>query len=110
MIAKPFDKTEPSDPLLRAGWEAEKDLAFFLTRDYGPRPDIFVFNDLRFADISGGFTQIDHLVLYRHGIAIIESKSVSGELIVDDRRQWVRRWRTRSGRGGDSVATPACPE
>ncbi|MGH7133870.1 MAG: nuclease-related domain-containing protein, partial [Phycisphaerales bacterium] len=101
MIHKPFSKHEPSDPLLNAGWEAEKQLAFYLEREYGAAKDVFVFNDLRFADVSGGFTQIDHLILYRHGIAIIESKSVSGELKVDRLGQWRRKWRSRSGRGGD---------
>lgn len=109
MIVKAFTAPEPNDPRLHAGWEAEKDLAHFLNRAFEPVPDVLLFHGLRFPieSLPGDAAQIDHLVLYRHGIAIIESKSVSGVLSVDRLGQWTRKWRGRSGRGGeDNIPDP----
>ncbi|MBX3357499.1 MAG: NERD domain-containing protein [Phycisphaeraceae bacterium] len=107
MIRKPFDQHEPrsTDILNHAGWTAEKDLAHFLAREYHTAVDIYVFNGLRVPDRAGGFTQIDHLILYRHGIAIIESKSVSGKLTVDRLGQWQRTWRSNPGKP-ENIADP----
>jgi len=103
MIIRPFNAPEPSDARLHAGWEAEKETAHYLDRQFGPFADIRLFHGLRFpTHLDDDAAQIDHLILYRHGIAIIETKSVSGTLHVDGHKQWVRRWRSRSGRSGES--------
>lgn len=103
MIAKPFNKPQPlqhSGPALKAGWEAEQDAAFRLDRAFGDpaHRDVRLFHDIRlpatFASGSlseGDFFQIDHLVLHRHGVALVESKSVAGDLNVDRLGQWQRR-------------------
>lgn len=103
MIAKPFNKPQPpqqADPTLKAGWAGEQDVAFRLDRAFGDpaQRDVRVFHDIRlpatFASGSvtdGDFFQIDHLVLHRHGAALIESKSVVGDLNVDKLGQWQRR-------------------
>lgn len=114
MIAKPFSKLQPSrqaDPTHRAGWDAEQDAAFRLDRAFGDpaRKDIRVFHDIRLpatfasgATVEGDYFQIDHLVLHRHGTALIESKSVYGDLHVDELGQWQRRSASRS----TNIASP----
>jgi hypothetical protein len=99
----PFDKPKPgsrSGPMQSAGWDAEQDVAFRLDRAFGDpsRSDIRLFHDIRlpvtFASgnvADGDFFQIDHLVLHRHGFALVESKSVYGDLNVDHLGQWRRR-------------------
>lgn len=75
-----------------AGAKAEEQMAFYLRRAFSEDPNIFVFNDLRFEDESGDAAQIDHLVLHRHGFVIIESKSVSTGVSVNEHGEWVRFW------------------
>ncbi len=53
MIVKPSQSsTLPSDPKLRAGIEAERQLAFYLHRDFAGDADVLVLNDLRFVDLE----------------------------------------------------------
>lgn len=114
MISKPFVKPRPdrtTDPRACAGWEAEQDVSFVLHRLFGDPANrsVRVFNDLRFpaifasgATAEGDFAQIDHLVLHRSGMALIESKSVHGELHVDRQGQWQRRSHGRA----DNIPSP----
>lgn len=64
-----------SDPRLKAGDEAERQMAFLLDRRFEDRDDVFVLHDLRIQKGKYAF-QIDHLVVTRYGIALIESKSI----------------------------------
>lgn len=108
MIAKPFDKPQPpphADPMHKAGWSAEQDAAFRLDRAFGDpaRRDVRLFHDIRLpatfssgAVAEGDYFQIDHLVLHRHGVALVESKSVVGDLNVDRLGQWQRRYTSRT--------------
>lgn len=73
---------EPSDPRLRAGAAAEKQMAFYMQRAFGKDPEVVVLHDLRLVDPeqprpdgSPDAAQIDHLVLHRWGAFIVESKS-----------------------------------
>jgi hypothetical protein len=86
MILKP-PSTDPSPthPRLRAGFEAERQMAHYLHRAFATSADLYVINDLRLVDPeqpeqdgSPGVAQIDHLVLHRYGAFIVESKSVTG--------------------------------
>jgi len=116
MISKPFTATSPNrdrDPRGHAGWEAEKHVAFVLERAFGDpsRRDVRVFNDLRFPAtfVSGAvaendFAQIDHLVLHRSGMALIESKSIHGDLNVDRLGQWQRVYQRRAENFDSPVA------
>ena len=47
MIVKEKQFSGSSDPCLRAGEEAEKDMAFRLTRRFGNDADAPIINDLR---------------------------------------------------------------
>lgn len=74
MILKEKEFSNSSDPRLRAGEEAEKQMAFYLQRTFRKRDDCFVINDLRVIH-DGDVAQIDHLVVSVYGLFIIESKS-----------------------------------
>ncbi|MBL9119760.1 MAG: NERD domain-containing protein [Phycisphaerae bacterium] len=96
MFLKPPDPIASHSPRTAAGAQAERDMAFYLRRAFGDhRPDVFVINDLRLL-LDEEVAQIDHLVIHRHGMVLIESKSVSGEIRIDARKQFVRV--TRDGR------------
>ena len=89
------------DPRIRAGQEAEKQLAYYLDRAFGNDPKVFVLHDLRLVDDEGLLgeprrlaSQIDHLVLHGGGAFVIESKScVTGVRVRSDgdgRDEWER--------------------
>lgn len=72
-------------------------MAHYLERALGTRQDVLVFHDLRLekAGSSNGdgradAAQIDHLVLHRWGAVIIESKSVTGSVRVNEQGEWCR--------------------
>lgn len=94
--SKVFSTT--SDPRLRAGDEAEKQMAFLLDRRFEERDDVFLLHDLRIQKGKHAF-QIDHLVITRYGISLIESKSIHSTISIvrhDERREhWSRTFRGR---------------
>ncbi|MEO1407846.1 MAG: nuclease-related domain-containing protein, partial [Pseudomonadota bacterium] len=110
MIVKPpSTDPRPTDPRLRAGIQAERQMAYYLHRAFATSSNLYVINDLRLVDpeqpepdprtggSSPGVAQIDHLVLHRFGAFIVESKSVTGTVTVRDDGggdEW-----TRSGKG-----------
>jgi hypothetical protein len=94
---------DSSDPRLRAGTEAERQMAFYLHRDFASEAGLLVLNDLRLVDPDQPehdgrprVCQIDHLALHRWGAFIIESKSVTDEVSVRDDGaggdEWTRRY------------------
>jgi len=104
MIVKPQNNEPlPSGSRNRAGAEAERQMAFYLHRDFANDTDLLVINDLRLVDPDQpehdgrpGVCQIDHLVLHRWGAFIVESKSVTDEVSVRDDGaggdEWTRRF------------------
>lgn len=89
MIFKEKEFADQADPKLRAGEEAEKQLAHYLKRAFKKRDDCFVINDLRITH-DGETAQIDHLIVSPYGLAIIESKSCHSTIIVDEFNRWAR--------------------
>lgn len=93
MLVKEKEFFEPDNRLIRAGDEAEKQMAFYLRRRFGEREDIFLLNDLRLLHQNEPF-QIDHLVITRFGLFVIESKSVHGVIRIvqheGGREHWSR--------------------
>lgn len=94
MILKERDPGIPDNKLERAGAKAEEQMAFYLRRAFGKSEDVFVFNDLRLVD-GDDVAQIDHLVMHRYGFFIIESKSVSTDVEINEHEEWSRRWNGR---------------
>ena len=90
MIEKPYEeRAKTGDRFRDAGNAAEARMAFYLHRAFRDDPDFLVLNDLRLVDPeqpehngAPGVAQIDHLVLHRWGMFIIESKSVSDSVTV----------------------------
>jgi hypothetical protein len=87
-----------TDPRATAGAKGEAQMAFYLQRQFGA-PDnreAMVLNDLRLPSPGGDdAAQIDHLVVYRFGLIVIESKSVSTEVRINQNGEWSRRWNGR---------------
>ena len=91
-ILKQKDFTEHTNPRLAAGEQQEKDVAFYLRRAFKDDDNILVLNDYRFT-YNGETAQIDHLVVHRAGFIIIESKSIYGEVKVNDHGEWSRSFK-----------------
>ena len=92
MIIKEFSEGKvPKDPRLKAGYKAEKQMAYYLKREFKTSDNIFVLNDLK-VESDGDSAQIDHLIVYPAGVVLVESKSISGELTIDSHGDWVRKW------------------
>ncbi|KQR18783.1 nuclease-related domain-containing protein [Deinococcus sp. Leaf326] len=94
MIVKEHHPARSSDPLQRAGDAAEAQMAHYLKRAFGDDSGIHVFHNLRF-EHEGEVAQIDHLVLHRAGMIIVESKSVTSAVRINDRDEWARQWNGR---------------
>lgn len=114
MIVKEFDASNPPrDPRLRAGFDAEKQMAFYLHRAFATDARVYVLNGVRIEDPQQpdpggrpGVAQIDHLVLHPHGAIIIESKSVSGRVEVKDDGHGADEWTRVSGGKREGMPSP----
>jgi len=88
MIVKPYERTQAhKDPRRRSGSAAERQMAHYLNRTFSGDESVFVLHGLRFEDRdqpeqdgSHGVCQIDHLVVHRWGLFVVESKSVTEEV------------------------------
>ncbi len=89
MIIKELDSIEISDKFEKAGYHAESQLAFYLKRAFEHAPKLLIFNNLRFEN-QGDSCQIDHLILHQYGLIIIESKSVTTRVEVNEFGEWKR--------------------
>lgn len=101
MIIKKNTNLAPSDKFGRAGYEAERNVAYKLEMAFGDSPSLLILNDLRIEFEDDITAQMDHLIIHQHGVIIIESKSVAGRLQVQDDGQWVV-WRSQKA-GKDSI-------
>lgn len=105
MIVKPYEQAAVlKDRRQRSGAVAEKQMAFYLNRDFRDNEQVFVVNGIRLEDReqpeqdgSPGVCQIDHLVVHRWGLFIVESKSVTEEVVIrsdgSGGDEWTRRYR-----------------
>lgn len=91
MILKSVDTKRDLTKYQEYGHKAEKQMAFYLKRAFQDSEDIYVINDLRL-EMHGDFAQIDHLVVHRFGFFIIESKSVTGQVLVNEYGEWARKY------------------
>ncbi|WP_261664346.1 nuclease-related domain-containing protein [Deinococcus sp. Marseille-Q6407] len=91
MIVKEHRPTPTRDKFQRAGDEAEQQMAHYLQRAFGEDQAVHVFNNLRLQR-KGETAQLDHLILHRSGMIIVESKSVSTAVRINEREEWSRKW------------------
>ncbi len=97
MIVKELERIETNDKFEQAGYYAESQLAFYLKREFQNDPLFLVFNNLRL-EKAGDACQIDHLILHRYGMIIIESKSVTTRVEVNQLGEW-KRWFNNAWQG-----------
>lgn len=76
-----------------AGQKQEKDIAFYLRREFKDHPQVFIINDYKFS-FNDETAQIDHLIIYPYGFLIVESKSISGEVKVNASGEWSRSFKS----------------
>jgi len=88
VIVKDLDPFPPTDDVrARAGRRVEEDQAYYLRRAFAQSPRIHVLHGLR---LDGrDVVQIDHLILHRHGLVIVETKSLQ-EAWINELEEWTR--------------------
>ena len=96
MIALEFAGQPPArNKMAQAGYEAEKQLAFYLDRAFREAAHEFrVFHGLR-VERQGDVAQIDHLVLHRYGFVLVESKSIVESVEINAHGEFNRIFRGR---------------
>ncbi|GIU12529.1 nuclease-related domain-containing protein [Shewanella sp. MBTL60-007] len=80
-----------------AGQQQEQNVAFFLRRAYKDHPQVLVINDFKFR-FNDEVAQIDHLIIYSYGFILIESKSIRGQVKVNQQQEWTRSLNTYQGK------------
>ncbi len=91
-ILKYKEPSTATGPRQAAGERQEQNVAFYLRRAFKDDENILVLNDYRFTH-NGETAQIDHLIVHRAGFIIIESKSIYGEVKVNDQGEWSRSYK-----------------
>lgn len=94
MIIKNKEEREQRSANEKKGDAAESQMAFYLRRYFSDNSEIHVLNDV-YLTLKGEVAQIDHLVITPYRLWIIESKSVSGRLVIQDDGQWIKRFEER---------------
>jgi len=89
MILKDKTFQNAVSPTAKAGQKQEQDVAFFLRRAFKDHKQVYVINDFKFTH-NDETAQIDHLIIYPYGFVLIESKSIKGEVKVNDLGEWTR--------------------
>jgi len=89
LILKKTDKKKVNGKFQQFGYDAEKQMAYYLMRAFENDKVIRVINDLRL-EKDGVVAQIDHLIIHNFGFLIIESKSVTTEVSVNEHGEWAR--------------------
>ena len=90
MIVKELDPFYGKNSWDNAGRKAEENTAFYLKRRFYDNKDLYIINNLRFKWLDS-HVQIDHLILCKYGVIIIESKSFSKDVRYEG-EQWFRYW------------------
>jgi hypothetical protein len=96
MIIKERDPKSSETKYGIAGEKAENQMAYYLQRAFGESKDVVVLNDIRIEDSQGMIAQMDHLVIHEYGFVIIESKSVTTKVSINDYGEWVRYFNGKS--------------
>ncbi len=102
MIAKPFTTPPPPTARGHAAWQARQEMAFALDLAFVQHQDVFLFHGLRI-EHDGRRHSIDHVVLHRYGLTLIESGSVTGGLTLSASGQFTR---THPIAGPKPIASP----
>jgi Nuclease-related domain len=100
MIVKELDSFIPQDKFAKAGKAVEEQMNFYLRRAFADDKNIYVFNDLRL-EYKDDAAQIDHLIFHQYGVIIVESKSVSSRIKINEHQEWIK-WFDNKAQGMQS--------
>lgn len=75
-----------------AGEKQESQVSYFLDRYFGSNDNYRVLNNLEI-EVSGFNSQIDHLVVYKAGFIVVESKSIQGAVRINSQGEWERSYK-----------------
>lgn len=89
MILKTKSRQNAQSPQAIAGQQQEQNVAFFLRRAFKDHPQVLVINDFKFR-FNDETAQIDHLIIYTYGFVLVESKSIKGQVQVNQQEEWTR--------------------
>ncbi len=89
MIRKELEKIKIADRKDEAGYRTEEQLAFYLRRHFENDSAIYVYNGLRLK-VGTDVAQPDFLILHSNGLVIIESKSCTTAIKVNEHGDWYR--------------------
>lgn len=95
MILKEIDEKANITKIQKYGHDAEKQMAFYLKRAFQDNSDIVVINDLRI-QMDDDTAQMDHLIIHRFGFIVVESKSVTSKISINEHGEWIRHYRNSS--------------
>ena len=65
-----------------AGEQQESQVSYFLDRYFGSNESYRILNNL-VIEVNGFNSQIDHLIIYKAGFIVVESKSIQGSVRVN---------------------------
>jgi hypothetical protein len=94
MILKEKEIISSDNHKVNAGIQAEKQMAFYLSRNFAKDTNCFVINDLRVV-FDGDVAQIDHLIVTQYGLFIVESKSVHSQISINKNAEWSRSYQNK---------------
>ncbi|MCF6206934.1 MAG: NERD domain-containing protein [Sulfurovum sp.] len=97
MILKQRDEKPASNKYEKAGERAEEQMVYYLQRAFRDDKDIVVLNDIRIEDAEGEVAQMDHLIVHEFGFIIVESKSVTTEITINEEGEWIRHFNGKKG-------------
>lgn len=97
MILKTKSVQNAQSPQAIAGQQQEQNVAFFLRRAFKDHPQVLVINDFKFR-FNDEVAQIDHLIVYSYGFILIESKSIRGQVKVNQHQEWTRSLSINQGK------------
>jgi len=88
MILKPFVEQRTNNYKQKVGQENEKQAAYFLDFELKNSKNYMIMHNvkLKYKDRT---VQIDHLIISRIGIYVIESKFFSGEIEIQKNKDWI---------------------
>jgi hypothetical protein len=75
-----------------AGEKQESQVSYFLDRYFGSNDNYRILNNLEI-EVNGFNSQIDHLIVYKAGFIVVESKSIQGAVRVNSQGEWERSYK-----------------
>ncbi|PCM44893.1 nuclease-related domain-containing protein [Marinobacter sp. ANT_B65] len=75
-----------------AGEKQESQVSYFLDRYFGSNDNYRILNNLEI-EVNGFKSQIDHLIIYKAGFIVVESKSIQGAVRVNSLGEWERSYK-----------------